>query len=69
MKTFRSVEFIDIEGEVVIGHGFMDDGEAQRLIDKLLELGSRDVKVYDLTPPQVHDALDVRSDHEVPRLG
>lgn len=69
MRTFRSVEFRDAEGDLVIGHGFLDDAGARSLVDRLLAMGATEVQVCDLTPPSVVEARAVRSgDDEVPRL-
>ena len=50
MRTFRSVEFRDNEGEYIVVHEFMDDYEAAKLMKRLIELGATDAVIYDLTP-------------------
>jgi len=65
MKTFRSIEFRDSEGDLVIEHGFMDDTEAQKLMDLLIEAGATETVISDLTPMSVKDASGVSSFNEL----
>lgn len=65
MKTFRSIEFRDSDGDLVIKHGFMNDTEAQKLMDLLIESGMTETIIFDLTPMSVKDAADVKSFDEL----
>lgn len=69
MKTFRSIEFRDHEGELVVKHGFMDDAEAIALMENLTQAGATEATICNLAPPSVQEVLAVQSGDETPRLG
>lgn len=66
MRTFRSVEFRDNEGESVVMHEFMNDEEAAKLMDRLIESGATDAVIYDLTQTSFKDAPSIQSGDEKP---
>jgi len=55
VRTFRSIEFRDNEGEYVIIHEFMNDEEAASLMKRLIESDATDAIIYDLTPTLFDD--------------
>lgn len=57
MRTFRSVEFRDNEGECVVVHEFMDDDEAAKLMERLIESGATDAVIYNLTPEPFNNTV------------
>lgn len=69
MKTFRSIEFRDNEGELVIRHGFMDDSEAEKLMTRLCEAGATEAQICDLTPMSTREVLVIQSGDETTKLG
>ena len=57
VKTFRSIEYVDLEGDVVIFHKFMDDSQATELINQLIHLGAKNIKIYILNHSEPESKL------------
>lgn len=71
MKTFRSIEFRDEEGDLVIGHRFMDDVEAEEFMQRLINSGATEATICDLTPDEsasVNSTDDNRLENSSRRL-
>ncbi len=52
MKRFYAIEYVDDEGDPVIGHAWMTETEAGEALVRLARDGFRP-KAYDLTPQTV----------------
>jgi hypothetical protein len=63
-----TLEYVDLDGDVVIKHVSMSQVQALELIQKFASEGVS-AKMYDLTPPQVDEAAAaVSSRNGIPRL-
>lgn len=70
MKKFYSVEYVDADGELNVKHLLLTNQELQAFYQLLVESGVQDVRMQDLTPPAVEEAVAVLSGYEIkPELG
>lgn len=60
-----SLEYVDVDGDVVIKSAEMTQSEALKLIQSFAERGIS-AKIYDITPPQVDEAAQFPCHAELP---
>lgn len=51
MKKFFSIEYVDLEGDLVVKHAIMDDSEKEELLKNMMENGIKG-NIYDLSQQQ-----------------